>query len=72
MNHEEMNTCEACTEAKVKMKDLTRRIQTVAKVILPRIISARPNDLFSLDISTINASEGKRTVTKLNSRLIIN
>ena len=67
-----MKLCEACAEAKAKMKNLPTRVQTVDKVVRPRVIPARPNDLISLDISTIRAPKGvKITVNKPNWRLII-
>ena len=43
-----MKLCEACAEAKAKMKNLPTRVQTVDKVVRPRVIPARPNDLIRL------------------------
>ena len=41
-------------------------------MVRPRVIPARPNDLMSLDISTIRAPKGaKIAVSKPNWRLII-
>ena len=62
-----MNPCEACAEAKAKMKNLPTRVHTVDTIVRPRVIPARPNNLMSLDISTIKAPEGvKITVSKPN------
>ena len=67
-----LSPCESCAEAKAKMKNLPTRVQTVTTVVRPRVIPARPNDLVSLDISTIRAPKGVNvTVTKPNWRLII-
>ena len=67
-----MKLCEACSEATAEMINLPTRVQTVAKVVRSRVISSRPNNLVSLNISTIKApQEVKITVTKSNWRLII-
>ena len=72
LNRGGMNPCEACAEAKAKMKNLPTRLHTVDKIVRPRVIPAKPNDLISLDISTIRSPKGVEiTVSKPNWRLII-
>ena len=53
-----MKLCEACAEAKARMKNLPTRVQMVDRVVRPRVIPTRPNDLISLDISTIRPPKG--------------
>ena len=53
-----LNKFEACADVKAEMKKLPMRVQMVAKLVSLTVIPAKPNDLVSLNISTIRAPKG--------------